>query len=433
MASERSIKKVLDLVTVAPVSSVESLDTDASTHRRSLMQKIKSKNVVGIGISEKTTKGKPTGKLALTFYVEKKIPLDKLKKNQLIPPEVSGALAGNSTMLTDIVELGTIKPGANATKNPVQPGFSIGHIHVSAGTLGAIVTDGKDQYILSNSHILANSGKGKKGDPVIYPARADGGKNPADLVGHLHAFEPFVTGGSMVNFVDCAIAKPIEGKLAQITAAIKDIGFPKGIIKAKRGMHVVKVGRTTGKTESVVKDVHFRFLLTYEDGVGDVGYIDQVLCDTFTDGGDSGSLVIDKESGCAISLHFAFAPAGSVSNPIDKVLKTLGVTLVTQDKKKPTAAVKAKRSKKNSEEKKEIMITEKLANLAREKHTDFLMNLGVHAISVDERENIGEKTFGVTAYVEQQTDKLPSCLKIKSGKKIIEVPLTVKVAEKFKV
>ena len=95
-------------------------------------------------------------------------------------------------------------------------------------------------------------------------------------------------------------------------------------------MKIVKVGRTTGKTFGVIHDVHFRFAFTYE-GVGRVGFRDQVLCTRYSAPGDSGSLVLDRKSKRAVGLHFASAPQGSVFSPIDAVLEALGSpSLVTK-------------------------------------------------------------------------------------------------------
>ena len=347
MASEKTIKQALDLLTTAPVAHLESLGVSSRGHTKSLKQKINSKNVVAVGISEKVSKNKPTGELALTFYVEKKIALKKLRADELIPASFPELVTGEKSIPTDVVVIGKLRPEINKTKKPIQPGFSIGHIDISAGTLGAIVTDGKENYILSNSHVLARSGKAKKGDAIVYPGKFDGGKNPADLVATLHNFMPFTAGGSFVNSVDCAIAKPIAERIADLISTIKGIGLPKGVIKPKRGMKVIKVGRTTGKTEGEIKDIHFRFVLEYDEGVGNVGFMDQVLCSRYTDGGDSGSLVIDKQTGKAVGLHFAGANGGSVFNPIDQVLSKLNVKLVTKalPKSKPQTAKKKKANK----------------------------------------------------------------------------------------
>jgi hypothetical protein len=78
------------------------------------------------------------------------------------------------------------------------------------------------------------------------------------------------------------------------------------------------------------------------------------------------------------------------------------------------------------------MATEKSANLAREEHSDYLVGLGAHAISVDQIEEDGKKAFAVTAFVEKKTKDLPDELEVKAGNKTIKVPLLVQVQEKFK-
>lgn len=331
MASESEIKRVLDLLTTAPRGRVESLSVRARGHTESLRGMTRSDNIVALGISEKISNNHGTGELALTFYVQEKIPLSELRADMAIPAMIPSALARNDGVLTDVVVIGKLTPEVNVDRKVIQPGNSIGHVDVSAGTFGAVVTDGKSNFLLSNSHVLANSGLGKKGDVIVYPGVLDGGVNPGDLIAKLHAFKKFTPGGAFVNRTDCAIVKPTKDRLADVTAQIKGIGLPKGIIKAERGMKLVKVGRTTGKTEGEVKDVHFRFVLDYE-GVGDVGFTDQVFCTRYSKPGDSGALVLDKESGKAMGLHFAGADGGSVFNPIDQVLSDLKVTLVTQER-----------------------------------------------------------------------------------------------------
>lgn len=348
MASEKAIERVLDLLTKAPPAAVEALGVGGSAQTRSLRRILASRNVVGVGISEKITKKQPTGKLGLTFYVQRKISPKKLLAEMSVPPTVPESLSGPEAIPCDVVVLGKIKPEARVTRHPVQPGYSIGHVDVSAGTLGAVVSKGGEFFLLSNSHVLALSGTAKKGDSIIYPGDADGGKMPDDLVAKLADFEKFVTGGEFVNRADCAIAKPTAARRADVVSEIKGVGVPRGKIKPVRGMQVVKVGRTTGKTTGEVRDVNFRFTLDYDE-VGEVGFIDQVLCTRYTKPGDSGSLVVDKATGKAVGLHFAGANGGSVFNPIGDVLKALGVTLVTKSIGAPQAKPpKKKQAKKPS-------------------------------------------------------------------------------------
>lgn len=331
MASEKTIERVLDLLTKAPPAQVESLRAGARAHATSMRRIVGTRNVVAVGISEKISGGERTGKLALTFYVERKVSRRKLRADQFIPPAVPEALSGPEAVPTDVVVLGRIRPEVkpNVTRSPVQPGFSIGHVEITAGTLGALVKKGGKLFVLSNSHVLSLGGKAKKGDAIIYPGDADGGSMPDDLVARLADFKKFSVGGDFVNRADCAIAAPTAARLGDLVAEIKGLGLPRGTVAPARGMKVVKVGRTTGKTTGEVRDVHFRFVLDYE-GVGEVGYVDQVLCTRYTQGGDSGSLVLEEATGRAVGLHFAGANGGSVFNPIGDVLKALGVQLVTK-------------------------------------------------------------------------------------------------------
>jgi hypothetical protein len=349
MASEKTILRALDLLTLTPQAEVESLDRSTRGHVRSMRRVVDTKNVVALGISEKVSKGVPTGELALTFYVERKVPLETLRADRAVPPALPETVGGSEAVPTDVIAIGRLVPEVNATRSPLQPGNSIGHVEITAGTFGALVTKGKSLHILSNSHVLALSGLAKKGDKIIYPGDADGGTEPEDLVAKLSGFEKFIPGGDFVNRVDCAIAKPVAAKRKDLTSFIREIGIPRGTIKPKRGMEVVKVGRTTGKTFGEIRDVNFRFVLNYE-GVGPVGFIDQVLCTRYTQGGDSGSLVVDRATGRAVGLHFAGASGGSVFCPIDNVLEALGVKLVTKAISLPekAASKRKKRTKKTT-------------------------------------------------------------------------------------
>lgn len=79
------------------------------------------------------------------------------------------------------------------------------------------------------------------------------------------------------------------------------------------------------------------------------------------------------------------------------------------------------------------MASEQEANLAREQYSEFLRDLGAHAITVDEIKRKGEKTFGVIALVEEKPDKpVPDNLEVTKGKKTLKVPLAVRVKERYK-
>jgi len=321
MATVKEVVHVLDLLTKP---GIEALPPKVAVPAFQLRRLLGTKNIVAVGVGEKVTDGKGTGRLALRFYVRRKVKLNKLKASEAVPPAVHPALAQtNAVVPTDVIVLGQLRLDA-----AIKPGDSLGNIRVSAGTFGALVRHNRQLEVLSNSHILARSGKGRKGDKILSPAKDDGGKAPDDVVALLTRFLKFVVGGAFVNKADCAVAAPVAGRLQDFRSAIPGVGVPKGTIAPKRGMKIVKVGRTTGKTTGVIEDIHFRVVFPYP-GVGKVGYVDQVLCSRYSAPGDSGSLVLDKQTKRAVGLHFASAPEGSVFSPIENVLKALRVTLVT--------------------------------------------------------------------------------------------------------
>jgi hypothetical protein len=327
MQTPKNLLEALNLMTRDAAPATEALGLAGTTHYQRARRVFDDSNVVGIGISEKVTEKKATGELGLTFYVEKKLSKRKVGTEKLIPPVM--ALPDGSAAFTDVKQIGRLVPQINKRKSPLQSGFSIGHVDITAGTLGAIVAKGSKHFVLSNSHVLANSGLGKKGDKIIFPGNADGGKAPKDVVGKLSQFGKFRIGGSFVNRIDAALAEIDPDRLTNANFQIFGTKQALGITDPVRGMTVVKRGRTTGDTESVVQDINFRFILDYE-GVGQVGFLDQVLCERYTAGGDSGSIVVEKKSGKIVGLHFAGANGGSVFNPIREVMKALGFKFTKQ-------------------------------------------------------------------------------------------------------
>jgi hypothetical protein len=318
----RYLIEALDFITAGtlPKAAVESLHV---THATRVRRTFDDPNIVGVGVSKKVVEGKEFDSLCLCFYVVKKLAPRKIPHRYLVPPVI--ATDRGKAAYTDVKEIGRIVPQALplVKQKPIESGFSIGHVKITAGTLGAIVKKGNKCYLLSNSHVLANSGKGKPGDKVVYPGPADDGKVPANWVAVLSEAVPFVKGGAFVNEVDAALAEVRRERLADVKYRLNKATKPLATIAPKRDMVVTKRGRTTGVTRGRIIDTDFRLVLNY-DGVGQIGFTRQVLCERYTDGGDSGSLVIDVESGKIVGLHFAGADGGSVFNPIRPVIKALG-------------------------------------------------------------------------------------------------------------
>ena len=141
--TERKILSALDLIT-GPEPRMAAVAETVRTAAERVRDAFASPNVVGVGIAEKVSAGRRTGALALTFYVEKKIDLESLSAAEALPPAFplpSGAPEG---ILVDVVEIGRLRLEAppRIRRHPVQPSYSIGHVNVTAGTLGAVVTPG---------------------------------------------------------------------------------------------------------------------------------------------------------------------------------------------------------------------------------------------------------------------------------------------------
>ena len=293
-------------------------------------------NVVGVGIGEKIRGGFSQGRLCLKIYVEKKLSAKKLAKAELIPQEIS-------RIETDVEEVGKIvaqavrlvlsevegprgSPQANTGRfRPAPGGASLGHYQITAGTLGCLVKDKKNGkvFILSNNHVLANSNKAKKGDPILQPGPYDGGKKPKDIIGYLENWIE-IGFGKEANLIDSALARPKN--VSDVRPEIMLIGSPQGVSKARLGMPIQKSGRTTGYTTGKVKDISATVKVNYDDKTA--LFRGQIIATNMSQGGDSGSLVLDMKQR-AVGLLFACSEQVTILNPISSVINLLDVELYT--------------------------------------------------------------------------------------------------------
>lgn len=231
------------------------------------------------------------------------------------------------------------------TRRPMQVGASIAHVDVTAGTLGAFVrrARGDDVYVLSNNHVLANENLGRKGDAVLQRSPLDGGTPRRDRVGALHEFVRLARGKG--NRVDAALSTIAAG-IAYDPTTLQDLvrgrdrrlaGLGPDVLD--EGDVVYKVGRTTGATKGRVTAFALDNVVIAYD-MGNVRFDDQIEIEgagvrPFSDGGDSGSLIVD-DGMRAVALLFAGGDTGgrngqglTYANPIAAVLAAFGATLVT--------------------------------------------------------------------------------------------------------
>jgi hypothetical protein len=345
--------------------SIQSIKEMLSGINRHLFTK---PNLVATGIGYKSVNGEKTGELCIICSVESKIREADLHGNQKIPSFVDG-------IPTDVHAVGLIHSFNPASaKLPVLPvddavtdekispagkfrpvpgGVSIGHVHVSAGTMGCLVKKGGKLYILSNNHVLANSNNAGAGDLILQPGMFDGGIPAEDQIARLSEFIAIrfenegshfsngitglfnfiarITGSrsrfysrrmDVKNLVDCAIAEPLEG--IALTGDILHIGRIAGVAEGMLGMKVKKSGRTTGHTTGTIEQTDVTVRVNF--GANKTAlFTDQLIAGAMSQGGDSGSVVLSEENNEVIGLLFAGSTNTTIINRIQNVMDIMGI------------------------------------------------------------------------------------------------------------
>jgi hypothetical protein len=330
----------------------EDLSNVRKTLKNYRSQLLDRANVVAAGVGYKMTGGQKTSNLSIVCSVTKKIAASQLASKDLIPQTIDG-------MPTDVIETGVIRALQVPTERhrPAPGGVSIGHRDITAGTLGCWVKKDGRFVILSNNHVLANSNAAQIGDPVLQPGPYDGGRFPEDHIADLEQFIPIniigipsdcqiATGtagflnaiarllGSSVelqaidrqqteNLVDAAIARPLN--TGDVKDEILQIGKIEGTAEGELGTAIKKSGRTTGLTTGEIQQVDVTVNVQY--GEGQIAqFADQLMAGPMSQGGDSGSAVLD-EANRLVGLLFAGSDTTTIMNRIQNVFSLLGVSL----------------------------------------------------------------------------------------------------------
>lgn len=310
---------------------------------------LKKKGVVATGIGYKLINGIQTDELSIICSVKKKIPVFDLHYKDLIPSTLKG-------IQTDVIETGIIKALHTNKHRPTLGGISVGHISITAGTLGCVVYGNVagNKFILSNNHVLACSNDANIDDSIIQPGPHDLGTFPDDHIANLSDFVPIsfvgipsncpISNGftkiingflyiinsktriqsvkqAETNLVDAAIAKPIVD--VNVSDEIMDIGSISGVTSAILGMKVKKSGRTTGLTAGEITQVNATVNVQY--GEGKIAtFTDQIIAGPMCQGGDSGSVVLTEDNHLT-GLLFAGSDKTTVCNRIENVFNLLEI------------------------------------------------------------------------------------------------------------
>jgi hypothetical protein len=331
----------------------ESIEATRSALREVSRELLARRNVVATGVGYKVTGGKRTQAMSIVCSVTRKVPVSALAAADLVPATIRG-------VATDVVETGPIRALQPPTGRfrPAPGGVSIGHRDITAGTLGCLVRKGGAVFILSNNHVLANSNAAAIGDPILQPGPHDGGTIANDHIANLEAFVPIsfvapeppsecgfaraviaalnagcrliasqtryriVSIQQTPNLVDAAIARPLAP--GDVADEILGIGPMQGTVQGTLGMRIQKSGRTTGLTTGEILQVDVTVNVQY--GAGQIAqFTDQLLAGAMSQGGDSGSAVLDEQKRLT-GLLFAGSDSTTIINRIEHVFAALGVT-----------------------------------------------------------------------------------------------------------
>ncbi len=253
----------------------------------------------------------------------------------------------------------TIADHQVAQSRPIQLGTSGGNLNddsaqfCCSGTLGALVQDKNGKlYVLSNNHVLARTNRGRKREPITQPGLVDANcfLTSNDSVAALTKRVGLHFGGHSQNVIDAAIAEIIPGQVDP-SGNILGIGaLNASIVEPTVGMAVKKSGRTSGVTQGTIAAVDVALLVSYDKicGVGSKTalFAHQIRITPggfgdFSDGGDSGSLVVEDVATCprAVGLLFAGGTGETFANPIADVLSKFKVNMVGCSATTSTAAV----------------------------------------------------------------------------------------------
>lgn len=230
-------------------------------------------------------------------------------------------------------------PWNRADMRPMVIGASIGHHLVTAGTIAAFVKDDAGTYVLSNNHVLANENNAQAGDAILQRASSDGGQIDGQSMATLSRW--IALDNLSANTADAAIASV---NLADIDPTLLR-GILNGSNQILRGAAppdsptVYKIGRTTGVTEGRITAFEMdNVVVGY--GMGEITFNDAIEIESasaahFSDGGDSGSLILNSQFE-GVGLLFAGSDTGgsnglgvSYANSLLHVLEVLNVQLIT--------------------------------------------------------------------------------------------------------
>lgn len=309
------------------------------------VQTLEEGNIVGVGVTDidaeslaaGLAEGTLPGQAGLAVFTVERVDRSQL---QAQIASVAGTRSLSEMPMVQ-VPVGVVDALSHRMRlRPAPGGISVGHVSITAGTLGCLCVGNRTPrnsrlMILSNNHVLANSNAARIGDCIVQPGPADGGRCPADQIAILERFVRINFSGG-INYVDCATgwAWPdrVRRELMYLSGG-RPVYFRVGSspIAPAINMVVGKTGRTTQLRQGRVTAIGVSVNVNY--GGGKVAHFrDQIairgLSGDFSAGGDSGSLIWQWATGLRpVGLLFAGGGGTTFGNRITRVLSGLDIRL----------------------------------------------------------------------------------------------------------
>ena len=164
--------------------------------------------------------------------------------------------------------------------------------------------------LAGSSQRLETVGSQSAADPLAPPSPA-----PAAII--------TARGQAIDNRVDAALAVPVDPNM--FTGEIRGIGAISGTKAANLGQAIRKSGRTTDLTTGTITLLNATVNVAY--GSKTARFTGQIISTPLSQGGDSGSLIVDGTENRAVGLLFAGSPQATIFTPIQEVLDALEVNI----------------------------------------------------------------------------------------------------------
>jgi hypothetical protein len=270
-------------------------------------------------------------------------------KSQTATVTVSAISQADSTAVGSVLVTVTT-PNQSAQTSPVALGVSGGNSldtgasSCCSGTLGALVSRGGKQYVLSTNHVLARSDQSTVGESIIQPGLIDTSCTTAGTtaVATLSEFASLENPAAGKPVVDAALAQVLtgrvdtQGNILQLGGTTLNNAPTEGLPLAGRGgtpsqgLAVAKSGRSTGLTCATISVVNLTTNIDYQKGCNSdttfsVTFSNLVTISnsSFSAEGDSGSLIVNQNTSEPVALLIAASDNDTIAAPVSDILGVL--------------------------------------------------------------------------------------------------------------